>query len=322
MSVFKKRYKNKGGKTSEYWYIDYTVDGKRKWESVGKVGLVNKTDARKLLSIRKVEVLKGIFGIDKKRTSPSFSMFSKEYIVYAKSNKKSWDRDVCALRSLEPFFGRYELDKISPIQIEKYKVERKATVSPRTVNIELSLLRRMFNLGITWDKCESNPVSKVKFYREDPPTERVLSEDEEQRLLECSAEHIKPIIATALNTGLRYGELINLRWQDIDFEGRYIVVRTSKTGNSRKVPMNDTVKETLEQLFLRSTVSDSVSSKVYAGDKSEQSQALRYGNALDSKAVGLTLVRVRVPLCPKIQQNYFCYFCFNTGISWSYLICI
>jgi integrase len=164
----------------------------------------------------------------------------------------------------------------------------------------------MFNLGITWDKCESNPVSKVKFYREDPPTERVLSEDEEQRLLECSAEHIKPIIATALNTGLRYGELINLRWQDIDFEGRYIVVRTSKTGNSRKVPMNDTVKETLEQLFLRSTVSDSVSSKVYAGDKSEQSQALRYGNALDSKAVGLTLVRVRVPLCPKIQQNFLC----------------
>ena len=286
MSVFKKRYKNKGGKTSEYWYIDYTVDGKRKWESVGKVGLVNKTDAKKLLSIRKAEVLKGIFGIDKKRPSPSFSKFAEEYIVYAKSNKKSWDRDVCALRSLEPFFGRYELDKISPIQIEKYKVERKATVSPRTVNIELSLLRRMFNLGITWDKCESNPVSKVKFYREDPPTERVLSKDEEQRLLESSADHIKPIIITALHTGLRYGELINLRWQDIDFEGRYIVVRTSKTGRSRKVPMNDTVKETLEQLFLQSCVSYSVRGDIYPTEKYQYLQTVKLSGTTACQARG------------------------------------
>jgi len=159
-------------------------------------------------------------------------------------------------------------------------------VSPRTVNIELSLLRRMFNLGILWDKCESNPVSTVKFYREDPPTDRVLSEDEEQRLLECSAEHIKPIIVTALNTGLRYGELINLQWQDIDFRNNYLEVRTSKTGKGRKVPMNDTVKETLEQLFLQSCVSYSVRGDIYPTEKYQYLQMVKLGGTTVCQARG------------------------------------
>ncbi|NIS09265.1 MAG: site-specific integrase [Candidatus Dadabacteria bacterium] len=157
----------------------------------------------------------------------------------------------------------------------------------------------MYNLAISWDKCESNPVSRVKFYREDPPKERVLSKEEEGRLLESCADHIKPIIVTALHTGLRYGEIINLEWQDIDFENRLIVVRTSKTGRSRKVPMNDTVKKTLEELFLNATVSDGSSGRVYNIKEDKQLQEVKADNALASKAVGLTLVRVRVPLCPE-----------------------
>src|SRR3990172_11585894 len=260
MGVFKREIKGKDGGKHEYWYIDYVLDGKRKWESVGQVGTFSKQHAKKLLALRKTEILQGKFNAPKPKTIPTFSEYAKEYLEFAKGNKKSWDRDMYALRSLEPFFGNYKLTDISPILIEKYKLERKQTVSTRTVNIGLSLLRRMFNLAVSWDKCKSNPMNKVKLFRESPPKERILTEDEEKALLESSPSHLKPVLITALNTGMRYGELLNLTWNDVEFDSGYIHVRQSKSGKYRKIPMNETVRETLLDLESENFVSKSVSS--------------------------------------------------------------
>ena len=247
MGVFRRTIKGKDGK-KEYWYIDYVLDAKRKWESVGQVGRVSKEHAKKLLALRKTEILQGKFNAPKPKTIPTLSEFAKEYLEFEKGNKKSWDRDMYAVIRLMPFFGSYRLKDISPILIEKYKLERKQGVSNRTVNIELSLLRRMLNLAVSWDKCESNPVSKVKFFKEAPPKERILTLDEEKALLESSPSHLKPVLITALNTGMRYGELLNLTWSDVEFDSGYIHVSQSKSGKSRKIPMNETVKETLLNL--------------------------------------------------------------------------
>ncbi|HLE24948.1 MAG TPA: tyrosine-type recombinase/integrase [Thermodesulfobacteriota bacterium] len=259
MGVFRRTIKGKDGK-KEYWYIDYVLDAKRKWESVGQVGRVSKEHAKKLLALRKTEILQGKFNAPKPKTIPTLSEFAKEYLEFEKGNKKSWDRDMYAVIRLMPFFGSYRLKDISPILIEKYKLERKQGVSNRTVNIELSLLRRMLNLAVSWDKCESNPVSKVKFFKEAPPKERILTLEEEKALLESSPSHLKPVLITALNTGMRYGELLNLTWNDVDFDSGYIHVRQSKSGRSRKKPMNETVRETLLELESENFVSNSVSS--------------------------------------------------------------
>ena len=259
MGVFRRTIKGKDGK-KEYWYIDYVLDAKRKWESVGQVGRVSKEHAKKLLALRKTEILQGKFNAPKPKTIPTLSEFAKEYLEFEKGNKKSWDRDMYAVIRLMPFFGSYRLKDISPILIEKYKLERKQGVSNRTVNIELSLLRRMLNLAVSWDKCESNPVSKVKFFKEAPPKERILTLEEEKALLESSPSHLKPVLITALNTGMRYGELLNLTWNDVDFDSGYIHVRQSKSGKSRKIPMNETVRETLLELESENFVSNSVSS--------------------------------------------------------------
>jgi len=222
MGIFKRTIKRKNGK-SEYWYIDYVINGKRKWESVGRVGEVTKSDAKKLLALRNTEILQDKFGVPVKKSIPYFSEYSKEYLNYAKGNKKSWDRDACALRCLVPFFGKNLITDISPLMIERYKLERKITVSLRTINIEISLLRRMYNLAISWGLCESNPVSKVKFYKEEPTEERILSREEERDLLASSPEHIRPILMTALNTGMRYGEIMSLTWQDCFRQGHLAV---------------------------------------------------------------------------------------------------
>ena len=275
MGVFKRAIKGKDGNKHEYWYIDYALDGKRKWESVGQVGTVSKEHAKKLLALRKTEILQGKFNAPKPKVIPTFSEFAREYLEFAKGNKKSWDRDMYALRSLEPFFGSYKLTDISPILIEKYKLERKQVVSTSTVNKELSIMRRMFNVAISWDKCKLNPVSKVKFFKEAPPKERILTYDEEKALLDSSHEHLKPILITALNTGMRYGELLNLTWNDVDLESGYIHVRQSKSGKSRNIPMNESVRETLLALESENFVSNSVSSDSIREEKTSNYQIVK-----------------------------------------------
>jgi len=112
MGVFKRTYKGMDGKKKDYWYIDYVLDGKRKWESVGQVGTVSKEHAKKLLALRKTEILQGKFNTPKPKAIPTFSEFAKEYLEFAKGNKKSWDRDMYAVKRLIPFFGSYRLKDI------------------------------------------------------------------------------------------------------------------------------------------------------------------------------------------------------------------
>jgi integrase len=285
MSVFKRTIKTKQGK-SQYWYIDYTLNGKRKWESVGRVGEATKADARTLLALRRTEILQGKFKAPDRRAVPTFAEFAMEYLEYAKGNKKSWDRDACSLRRLVPFFGTYTLNDISPILIERYKLERKKSVSARTVNIELSLLRRMFNLGIAWDKCQSNPVTKVKFYKEEPSKTRVLSEDEEYRLLASSSDHLKPILVTALNTGMRYSEILSLCWKEVYLEAGYINVAQSKSGKSRQIPINNRLEKALRRLKLGSSVSNSVSSEYLSTQNSKEYQSVKYEGTVACQARG------------------------------------
>ena len=246
MGVFK-RTTNRNGKKREYWYIEYTINGKTKWESVGRVGIVSKSDAKRLFELRQSEILQGRLRTSKDITVSNFSNFAKEYLEFAKGNKKSWMRDEYALRSLIPFFGPYLLTEISPILVEKYKVQRKHEVQIRTVNIELSLLRRMFNLAISWEQTNNNPINKVQFFKEPISNERILSNQEELDLLEHSGPHIKPIIVTALSTGMRISEITNLRWSHVNLESDYITVETSKSGKSRKIPINDRMKTCLNE---------------------------------------------------------------------------
>jgi site-specific recombinase XerD len=63
---------------------------------------------------------------------------------------------------------------------------------PASVNRELSVLKRAFNLAISWGMTDENPVQKVKFLRQPEPRERILAEDEEMRLFEACTEHLKP----------------------------------------------------------------------------------------------------------------------------------
>jgi len=152
------------------------------------------------------------------------------------------------LKKLTNFFGtERELSEITPAEVEGYKLNRRKEVSGSTVNRELALLKRMFNVAIDWDLFRDiNPVRKVKFFRELNIGVRVVSPDEEGKLLRNAAPYIQDVIRFALNTGLRTGEIFTLRWSDVDFEKSILNVFAPKTQKTRAVPINSEARKVLE----------------------------------------------------------------------------
>jgi integrase-like protein len=115
-------------------------------------------------------------------------------------------------------------------------------------------------------------LNKVKFFQGLPPKERILTVEKEERLFAETPKHLRPILITAVNTVMRRGEILNLKWSDIDLSTGYIHVRKSKSGKSRKIPINETLRETLLEQQSQNFVSNSVSSGVIHSEKSNDYQ--------------------------------------------------
>jgi integrase len=81
--------------------------------------------------------------------------------------------------------------------------------------------------------------------------ERILSSAEEQRLLDECSERLKPVVVLALHTGMRKSELLNLKWKNIDFVKKMILVEHTKSGRARRIPMNETAEAELLALKSR-----------------------------------------------------------------------
>ncbi len=125
-----------------------------------------------------------------------------------------------------------------------------------SVNRELQLLRAVFRFAIREGAMLRSPFelgAPLISVADERKRERILSYDEETRLLaSCTNRraHIRPLIITALDTGMRRGDLFGLRWSDIDFVSSIINIRatTTKTLSARAVGMTTRVREELQRL--------------------------------------------------------------------------
>jgi len=232
-------------KRGESWYLDVRHDSRRIRKKI--TGARTKSEAVAALATIKADILRGEFNF-KQEKKILFNDFAKEYLVYARINKGSWKRDQVSLKNLNAFFVRFLLLKINPKHIEDYKIQRIEKVKPATVNRELALLKFMFSLAIKWKYVKENPVKEVKQFQERKIEMKILDRDEIDRLIHNSCDHLKGIIILALNTGMRKGEILNLNWNDIDFNKLFIFIKTSKSGAARKAPMNDLVVDTLKRI--------------------------------------------------------------------------
>ncbi len=226
------------------WFIDYRVNGRRKREKVGPT----MTLAKIVLKKRKVEIAEGKFLDIKREQKIKFEDFANEFIeIYLKPNHRSWEKsELHNLNYMKRFFfGKY-LHEITPRLIEEFKIQRSKEVAAATVNRGLACLKSMFNRAITWGRFGAeNPVKKVKFLKENNKRLRYLEAEEIVKLLKHCKGHLKPIVIIALNTGMRRGEILNLKWHDIDFKKGIIYLLHTKNNEKREIPINDAVMAAL-----------------------------------------------------------------------------
>jgi integrase len=169
---------------------------------------------------------------------------------YSRVNKRSWKDDFYRLRKFVSFFGNVYLQDVNALDIEKFKSEKiEEGLTRTTVNHYLKILKRLYNIGIEWRYVRENPVRQVKLYSEkDSLKERILTKEEEERLLKTASEHLRAILVVGLNSGMRRGEILNLTWNRIDLEKRLIQVVNTKSRRNRIIPINDALFEVLKGL--------------------------------------------------------------------------
>lgn len=289
--VFKRKVKSSNGHITQYWYIRYRLRGKDKWESVGRVGQITKHVAQTILSERERQIRLG--QLDMIETEiPTLNEFSKEYIEYVRDIKKkrSWTRDQELLDNLCKYLGNKKLSEIQAIDLEDYKAIRLKEVKPSTINRALSCLRHLFNLAIKWKKHFSlNPLSQIDFFEEDNRIERILTVDEEEKLLANSPTYIKSVILFALNTAMRRGEILTLTWNNIDLQNRLITIEAtnSKSKKKKRIFINTVV----HKILLEQKMKNNGHVYVFSGSDGNQIKTLRTAFENSCKRAGIIGLR-------------------------------
>jgi integrase len=289
MGVFKRIRKNKDGSKTAYWYTRIMVNGKDNWESVGRVGEVTKAVAQRREEEIKRKIRRGLYEYEDDIT---LSDLEHDYIKYVEETKqlRTSKKRKEQLKTLKAYFQDNTLNRITPGDIDDYKSFRLKNVKPATVNRELATLRHIFNLAKRNKKFYGdNPVSIAGLLREDNNRDRVLTLDEEERLMTECADHLRSILITALNTGMRKSEILSLTWNDVDFDNNLFIINASnnKSKKTKRIPINSYLKTMLLELKLKS---QAVNEYVFLGDDNKPLKDIKtaFKNACRrAKIVGL-----------------------------------
>ena len=245
-------------KRGNSWVIEYrNLDGRIRRESVGKRGVITKTIAKAILDKRERGVELGredMLNVE----IPAFNEITTDYLQHQKDIKqiRSYTRTEQAVSHFSKIFGDKKLNNITASDIDIYKQRRlKDGIKLNTIVRDLVVIRHLFNFAYNRRKFYGrNPVSESGLPQIFDQKERVLTPVEQDELLKHSSDSLVGIIKLALNTGMRRGEILGLKWEWIDLKESYINLPSthSKSKKSRRIPINPIVKKILIELKLKS----------------------------------------------------------------------
>jgi len=173
---------------------------------------------------------------------------------------KAYHRD--RAKQFLPFFAEMPIGQITKNDVARYRKQRHSDhlkgqekddpkpLSETTINRDVEVIRRVLFWAADEGLISANPIARVRMARERGKRRPVISVSDELKLLAASAEHLRPIVFAALDTGMRRGELLNQVWEDIDFDRKVLSVTHSKTaeGEHRLVPLTSRLHATLDGL--------------------------------------------------------------------------
>jgi len=146
----------------------------------------------------------------------------------------------------------YAMANLRTEHFEKYRDDRLEAVKPGTVKRELNLLHSVIEHSRRRLALLENPVSDVK--RPKVRDERItrFQKGEEKRLMaaldECRNKFVKPAVIVALETAMRRGELLSLKWEDVHLKERTAQLHDTKNGEHRDVPLTKVAVTELKKL--------------------------------------------------------------------------
>ncbi len=235
-------------KRKKFWYLDFSYRGRRIIKSTKQR---DKKMAELALKDIEVKIVKDEYLGIQDRPKILFAECVDKYLAYSKVNKtpKSYERDILSLRGhLVPVFGNRYLHELRVETIESYKARRLTKVKPATVNRELSCLRAMLNKAVQMGYLTDSPMKGIKLLKEPPERVRYLTVDEVRKLLEACSEHLRPIVVCALHTGMRREEILGLKWANVDFDNRMILLEKTKNNQRRMIPLSGVLCLVLKKL--------------------------------------------------------------------------
>ncbi|MGA9115841.1 MAG: tyrosine-type recombinase/integrase [Bacteroidota bacterium] len=226
------------------YYIKYSQDGRTRWKSTRRTV--------------KAEALKALSAFSQlcQDNPPSvlLSRFLEDYLAYSKVNHAPRTHE-CYRFILKRFLtsiGDCLLSQVSPKQVDDYKTRRLRAVSPPTLNIELRTLRAAFGVAVRWKLIKDSPFEGARLASVPERTPAFMSKTDFEKFLSVVSERwLKELAVFAVATGLRRGELLNLRWEDVDLPRRILHVQsshgfTTKHGRRRTIPLGDAALSILQ----------------------------------------------------------------------------
>ena len=236
-------------KIGKYYHIVYNgVDGKQKWESSRSM---KKSDAEALRAKRLLEVREGKNPELKRIPNITLKEFAPEYLAWAEPRIKSYRSRKGFVRQLVNDFGHIPLNNFSIAIIEQWQSNRMKINGnkPASVDSMLAVLKHMFSKAFEWKKVSEHSlqqVRKVKLFNPNNRRLRYLSEEECRRLIDECENHLKPIVITALHTGMRKTEILSLTWNMVDLQNRIITLAYTKNNERREIPISSLLYNTLK----------------------------------------------------------------------------
>lgn len=239
---------------SECWQMCFFLEGRRVRTSTGTA---NKRLAQKVFDEKKAQVVTGTY---RPRSELKTEMTSTELVdeclaKHSRVEKRSWQRDESIGRMLKAHFGKAKIGTIRPYDILSWRAKRAAVVTrtgmpitKASLNRELSFLKTMFGLAVSWGWLKENPAKTIKKLKGETKRFRILTRDEIHRLISCARPSLRPILVLAVKMGMRVSEILNLKLQDIDLVNCFIRIAQSKNCEARDIPFDSHIKEMLLKL--------------------------------------------------------------------------
>jgi len=236
------------------WHVDvYDSNGKRIRKPARIKGVhpdeITKKQALAYEKILKGKYAEGEFELPGTRKDLSFEKVVSRYLDWCDSNHERADRDHTACKNLLEYFKGRKASKINLWLIEGYKKHRKGQGrEPRTINIELSAFRLMYNKAVEWGLLNKNPITGMKLLKEEVKEIRVIDESELKRLYQNANEYFKPVLLFAYFTGCRSSEIRLLKWENVNLKEGSVLITKTKNREERTVYLTGLLVSELQKL--------------------------------------------------------------------------